>query len=812
MIRYRKQAIMSQSDPDVTRTAPRQALSVPHSQMDEGRFPPGSILAQRYRIVSLLGRGGMGEVYRANDLLIGQAVALKFLPEAWARDESVTSRFRNEVRTARMVTHPNVCRVHDLGEAEGRIFLSMEFIDGEDLAGLLRRIGRLPEDKGLEAARKLCAGLQAAHEKNVLHRDLKPANVMIDGRGEVLITDFGLAGIAGSIQDPRSGTPAYMAPEQREGREVSVRSDIYSLGMVLHELFTGKRPDDSRTSASGLDPAIGAVIDRCLSADPVDRPASALAVARALPGGDPLAAALAAGATPSPEVVAASGEKAGLKPAAAIPLLAIALLGPILVAWAFDHSRPVAPLSPEELRVRARDLVKQSEGGLPTYEAAGFERAQVADAPGNGERLMGPHRFWYRASPAPFGEFRTSNSLRLRPRDPPLETEGMVLVMFDAQSGRLVHYERVPRRGEPPPASGPDWQPLLRMAGAGLSKLEKLSEAPGMAAWSLQDEAGIRYRITATAIAGRLSEFRVAANTESSQAGSRWPWIIESVLTALAVYFAWRNWKAGRADMNGAISLMKIGGLAATLAFLLRGGDLLHWNSAVTPVDALGPPLMIALLLGFGYAAMEPHVRRHWPRFLVTWVRLLRGNWRDPVVGRDVLLGMAASAFTASCWAIGSLATGRQSALDQAPFEHLQSTPFFLASMIGGITISIFRAVTASFLLFLLRLLLRNEWLAMAGWMLAFSVLVRAEIQASSPFAYAAVLVVAAVQVGLLVRFGFLAKAASEVMVLSIGTVSTLDATNWFATYSFIRLAVTAALVLTAYRVATAGSRAVAEE
>ena len=107
--------------------------------MDEGAFPPGSILSQRYRVVSLLGKGGMGEVYRANDLLVGQTVALKFLPEAWSEDEAYLSRLRNEVRTARMVTHPNVCRVHDLGDVEGRLFLSMEFVDGEDLESLLRR-------------------------------------------------------------------------------------------------------------------------------------------------------------------------------------------------------------------------------------------------------------------------------------------------------------------------------------------------------------------------------------------------------------------------------------------------------------------------------------------------------------------------------------------------------------------------------------------------------------------------------------------------------------------------------------------------
>ncbi len=210
--------------------------------MDEGRFPPGTVLAQRYRIVSLLGRGGMGEVYRANDLLLGQVVALKFLPVQWTSDEAALARFRNEVRIARQISHPNVCRVYDIGEAEGSIYLSMEYVDGEDVASLLRRIGMLPRDKALEIARQLCAGLAAAHDKSVLHRDLKPANLMLDGRGHLRITDFGLAGVAGEVKDIRSGTPAYLAPEQRSGREVTARSDIYALGMVLHEIFTGKRP------------------------------------------------------------------------------------------------------------------------------------------------------------------------------------------------------------------------------------------------------------------------------------------------------------------------------------------------------------------------------------------------------------------------------------------------------------------------------------------------------------------------------------------------------------------------------------------
>src|SRR5271166_5913896 len=186
----------------------------------EARYVPGTTLADRYRIVSPLGKGGMGEVYRAEDLKLGQTVALKFLPRSVAQTEEALDRFTREVRLARQVSHPNVCRVFDIGEADGRTFLTMEYVDGEDLASLLRRIGRLPADKGLEIARQLCAGLAAAHEHGVVHRDLKPANAMLDGRGRVRITDFGLAGFSGEDGD-RAGTPAFMAPEQLAGGEVT---------------------------------------------------------------------------------------------------------------------------------------------------------------------------------------------------------------------------------------------------------------------------------------------------------------------------------------------------------------------------------------------------------------------------------------------------------------------------------------------------------------------------------------------------------------------------------------------------------------
>src|SRR3954447_4402529 len=216
---------------------------------DEGRFVPGTLLGGRYRIIGLLGRGGMGEVYRATDLTLGQSVALKFLPEEASKNQRLLERFHGEVRVARLVSHPNVCRVYDIGEIEGMPFISMEYVDGEDLASLLTRIGRLPSDKAIETARKVCAGLAAAHDRGVIHRDLKPQNIMMNKRGEVLIMDFGLSALAGQLSGPevRNGTPAYMSPEQLRGAEVTSRSDIYSLGLVLYELFTGRKPYEAQS-------------------------------------------------------------------------------------------------------------------------------------------------------------------------------------------------------------------------------------------------------------------------------------------------------------------------------------------------------------------------------------------------------------------------------------------------------------------------------------------------------------------------------------------------------------------------------------
>jgi len=271
----------------------------------------GTTLGRRYRIVELAGKGGMGEVYRARDLELGQAVALKLLPEELDDAEDRLARLKDEVRVARQVSHPNVCRVYDIGAAEGRHFLSMEWIDGKELAAVLREEERLPADRALFIARQICAGLAAAHECGVVHRDLKPANVMLDERGVARITDFGLAEVASVVRGEkvREGTPHYMSPEQLDGKEITSQSDIYSLGLVLYELFTGRQgytgatleeltrqrrdpPPRPSNLARDIDPAIEQLILRCLEREPARRPPGPRAVLEALPGGDAFGEAL----------------------------------------------------------------------------------------------------------------------------------------------------------------------------------------------------------------------------------------------------------------------------------------------------------------------------------------------------------------------------------------------------------------------------------------------------------------------------------------------------------------------------------------
>ena len=369
--------------------------SVSFDSIDDARFVPGTILADRYRIVGLLGKGGMGEVYRADDLKLGQPVALKFLPDHLLSDGAALARFHREVRVARQVSHKNVCRVYDIGEVDGRHFLSMEFIKGEELSSLLRRIGRLPQDKAIQIARQICAGLAAAHDVGFLHRDLKPANVMIDGDGNARILDFGLGGLAEEFaeEEVRAGTPAYMSPEQIEGKEQTVQSDIYSLGLVLYELFTGKRAfeapslheliklrrsDTTPTTPSeivkDLDPPIERVIDRCLQKDPARAPRLCAASCRRTSGrrSDCGRAGCRRDAFAGDGGRRAEGRRA--ESGSCHRTLGSYSVMLSLAAWTTKYAvfYRLAPLneSPEVLRERARDLIRKPGYSDPPLDSA----------------------------------------------------------------------------------------------------------------------------------------------------------------------------------------------------------------------------------------------------------------------------------------------------------------------------------------------------------------------------------------------------------------------------------------------------------
>jgi tetratricopeptide (TPR) repeat protein len=260
-----KSSPQTEANPDVTfvdSPAAPPAPSTGESRSASGAYAaggtlsPGDVIGERYEIIQLLGEGGMGSVYKARDRALDRLVALKVIRPELARNPEIVRRFKQELILARQVTHKNVIRIHDLGQADGLQFITMDFVEGQDLRGLLRDRGKLPPEQAAKVMLQICRALEAAHSEGVIHRDLKPQNVMLDAGGRVYVMDFGIARSAylpGMTQTGALiGTPEYMSPEQARGEKLTERSDIFSLGVIFYELLMGGSPYASDTPLATL--------------------------------------------------------------------------------------------------------------------------------------------------------------------------------------------------------------------------------------------------------------------------------------------------------------------------------------------------------------------------------------------------------------------------------------------------------------------------------------------------------------------------------------------------------------------------------
>jgi serine/threonine protein kinase len=795
------------------------------------RFTPGTMLAERFRIVALLGKGGMGEVYRAEDLKLGQQVALKFLPQT---DAEKLDRLYREVRLGRQVSHPNVCRLYDVMEWQGHHFISMEYIDGEDLASLIRRIGKLPQDKALDIARDLCAGLAAAHSLGVIHRDLKPANVMVDGRGTARITDFGLAALA---DDPThrgetSGTPAYMAPEQRSGGEVTNRTDLYALGLILNEMFTGKRGPSSQ-EIKDIDPAVQRVILRCLEEKAELRPTSIHSVIVALPGGDPLQAALDAGETPSPEMVAAAGETGELRPAIAWALFIATMLLIVISAAVSQrtmlYGRIAFPKKPDVLAERAREIlasaaytkrpvgVAYSLGWNNDY----FEKGRT-DGDLNRVRPS-PVVLYYRESPREL--LAVTSERRVTPIDPPLTLSGMANLELDP-AGRLIRFAVVPPQAEDPPAQRKpvDWSPFIADSGIDAATLHLVTprwrvpvDSDQKAAWEgrFAEQPDIPVRIEVASYHGRPVWFSVippwqradritfVGSLVTTGIGQVVGVVIGACSLVLAFFLARRNLRRSRGDRKGALRLAVF---LFTLVYLTRAFRVDHvWDvadEAQLLAQLISEALLSATVAALIYLALEPYFRRRWPRMLIGWTRLLGGRLRDPMIGRDALIGAAAGCV---CAIVNKLAIPAPAWFGFPPLEPFRTSFTALTELrhlgyllLWSVQIAIGLALITAFLFLILRIVVRSS---IAATSLLVPILVALmSANGAAPSNLAANFIAAVIVVLIFRRYGLFAL---TVLLLfgNFGTLVpfTLDNSVWYFGRSFFVIAMMSAVAAYAF-------------
>jgi serine/threonine-protein kinase len=285
-----------------TRMTPLTGDAAPREHATLAEIAPGKVIGDRFEILSTLGAGGMGVVYKVRDRELDDLVALKMLKRDVWGDRELLDRLKSELKLARKITHPNVLRTFDFGDVDGIPFITMEYVRGITLRYLLTQTGSLPYSAGLRLARQLCRGLQAAHEVGVLHRDIKPENLIVQPNGNAKLMDFGIARPIQRVDQGQTqagmvvGTPQYLAPEQLQGKAIDERADLWAVGVVIFEIFTSQtpfrgdnpmqmivatlneQPTPPRTYWPQMPEPLEQIILRCLARDPAKRYRTAAAL------------------------------------------------------------------------------------------------------------------------------------------------------------------------------------------------------------------------------------------------------------------------------------------------------------------------------------------------------------------------------------------------------------------------------------------------------------------------------------------------------------------------------------------------------
>jgi serine/threonine-protein kinase len=822
--------------------------------------PAGTMIASRYRLVALVGRGGMGVVYRAEDVELGQTVALKFINPLLRQQPKAVDFLRREVRIARQITHPNVVRIFDIAISDVEVFISMEFVAGEDLGSLVRRVGPLPPAKVMQIAQQLAAGLAAAHEAGILHRDLKPANVMIDGSGNVRILDFG---IAAPLADERSlreayGTPGFIAPELMAGKEPSRSSDLFAWGLVVYYAAAGMLPDlqhfqgdqgvDDPLWSTSIGDELATCVRSCLQSDPARRPKLAHDLLAALSPSDPLREALQAGRTPSPELVTAA---VSWQPVILMihGLLATGVALLALIALLADRtlflSRCGLTKSPEALREIAEQVIARFGHPLPegpvltggTFDTNGLQyvrdHLEIPDvwqkvATGEVPAISFSYRHGDPRLPPPalLGESYWGRRIQPLP--------GTATIRLDGRGKLLSAQIAASVPGELPPSTPLASGELFDMAGLPQSQFRETSVyrwppnfADEVHAWEgpFPADPNKQVRVTAASLDGRVVFFDadqpweisqpMEAAIESGRQSSRFVavrtalWLIAIVLAA---GLAWRHISLGHADWRGAWRVTACVFVLASLDWLCGSRHTFIVAEELTAGFLwLNAIVFCSVIAGVAYLAVEPSARRWWPWSIITIRRLLDGRLADREVWADVLLGLVVGLgsvvlrqlCTLSNQLLGLAVSGlndfdlSQNLLDNFGLRYR------FAVFVSALLMAILESLLLLTLVVSLKRLTKSTLITTVLLIVLLASLAIAGRGITSPIDWLARLLLSSIAAWLLLRCGLLATITALTTFYAVNnTPITLDWSKWYALTGFYVVGIVIAALVVCWRLA----------